>query len=174
MVEKIDEVGNFTRDNRRNLERIATNIGVPEQEAEDVVQDALVKALDRGIEDITNIAAFIRKVTTTTAIDRVRRDEKHKSDVYLSEFGGTNTGQIPRVPEPHDPANLESHVQTRDDLRAVLQELEGLTPQRKRAVALSAQGLSLNEIAAIEHARPNTIYARVWHGRDKLRKAIEG
>jgi RNA polymerase sigma factor (sigma-70 family) len=56
-----------------SLRRFAA--GVARDDPDDVVQEAFVRLLRRGsVEEITDVAAYLRRVVVSVAIDRARRD----------------------------------------------------------------------------------------------------
>jgi RNA polymerase sigma-70 factor (ECF subfamily) len=49
--------------------------GIARDDPDDVVQEAFVRLLRRGsVDEITDLAAYLRRVVVSVAIDRVRRD----------------------------------------------------------------------------------------------------
>lgn len=60
-----------------SLRRFAA--GVARDDPDDVVQEAFVRLLQRGsVGDITDLAAYLRRVVVSVAIDRARRDRTAK------------------------------------------------------------------------------------------------
>jgi len=127
-------------------------------DAEDVVQDALVKVRRAEPTDVDSPVAYLTAVTTRTAIDHLR-SARVRREAYVG----------PWLPEPvlEDPEpDAASHALLADSLSmAFLVVLEALGPE-ERAVLL------LHDVFGYSHAEVATVLGRTEAGcRQLLRRA---
>lgn len=111
-------------------------------DAEDVVQDALVKAHRGAPDDLDSPVAYLTTVTTRVAIDHLR-SARVRRESYVG----------PWLPEPvlDDPApDASAHAELADSLSmAFLVVLESLTPEERATLLLhDVFGHSHREVAA--------------------------
>ena len=150
-------------------QRVAYRLLGHQQDAEDAVQEALVKAL-RHLEDFDGRSGFrtwLLKIVTNAALDSGRK-RKRRPTVRLedAETGGTEVASL------DDPA-LGLH---REDLRKALNvALDRLSPQTRATFVLFAEaGLSYKDIAALQEMPVGTVMSRLHYARQKLQTFLEG
>jgi RNA polymerase sigma factor (sigma-70 family) len=84
-----------------SLRRFAA--GVARDDPDDVVQEAFVRLLQRGsVDEITDVAAYLRRVVVSVAIDRARRDRTARR--AQDQFGSRVVGH--EATYPSDVAEL--------------------------------------------------------------------
>ena len=157
-----------------NLLAVACRLGRNRAEAEDLVQDTLVKALRARdqYESGTNIKAWLLKILKNTFINRYRRNGLEKTvfegpdaDPLADGWIGASTLRAMRDPEGQA-------------LRPVIQEeivraLDAV-PEEFRMVVLLAdvEELSYREIADIVGCPIGTVMSRLHRGRRILKSSL--
>ena len=132
-----------------------------EADAEDVVQDAYVRALRfyaslRG----DNARAWLLTIVRHTWYGRFRpRDGTHRTTVF-DEMNNE------RIAEGLDPEALLLQRQTVDEVRAALEELP--VDFREVIVLRELEGLSYKEIAGVAGIPIGTVMSRLARGRERL------
>jgi RNA polymerase sigma-70 factor (ECF subfamily) len=131
-------------------------------DAEDAVQDAFIRALER-IDQLSPGSPFgpwFYRVLRSTALN-LRRHEKLRSHGPIPV--GAATG-----------SDTEAEAIRRIDRQAVLEALGHLPEMQRTAVTLyDLEGYSHQEIAEILGIAPGTSRAHVHHGRKALRQLLE-
>jgi RNA polymerase sigma-70 factor (ECF subfamily) len=157
-----------------NLLAVACRLGRSRAEAEDLVQDTLVKALRarEQYESGTNLKAWLLKILKNTFINRYRRNGLEKAvlegpdaDPLADGWIGASTLRAMRDPEGQA-------------LRPVIQEeiLKALDaiPEEFRVVVLLAdvEELSYKEIADLVGCPIGTVMSRLHRGRRLLKSSL--
>lgn len=134
------------------------------QDAEDICQDVLLKALNRAerFESAEHERAWIIRVTINAAKDLLRRQS------------GRATVALDDIAEPVAPTRAtERELAARSE--SVLERVMALPLEYREAIYLHYyEGYSIKQIAAIVHASESAVATRLSRGRSKLRPALEG
>ena len=134
------------------------------QDAEDICQDVLLKALNRAkpFESAEHERAWIIRVAINAAKDLLRRQS------------GRTTVALDDIAEPVAPASAtERELEARSE--SVLERVMALPLEYREAIYLHYyEGYSIKQIAAIVHASESAVATRLSRGRSKLRPALEG
>jgi RNA polymerase sigma-70 factor (ECF subfamily) len=148
--------------------RVAYRLLGHEQDALDVVQEALLKAFS-GLEDFDGRSAFrfwFLRIAANTALDWGRRRKRRP---LLTIGDGTTS-----LPEPacyDDPARRMSQQDLR---RALDKALARLSPKIRTTFILFAElGLSYKEIAETQRVPIGTVMSRINAARDKLQHELD-
>ena len=123
-------------------------------EAEDAVQDAFVRCLEKrpAFPDEARCRAWLLKVTANGCKSRLRARKRRPTQAL--------THDMP-APEPGD--------------RAVAEAVMALPPTQRGAIHLYYyEGYSTDEIAAILGKRPGTVRAILTRARQALRETLKG
>lgn len=136
--------------NENRLYRTAlTMLGDP-QEAEDAVQDAFVRFLERRPGDLESPGAWLMRVLVNGCKSRLR-------------LAWRRVGPLPDTLANPGPEEREE-----------LEELFSLPPEDRAVVHLYYyEGWSTDEIAQMLGQRPGTVRSRLSRAREKLRKLLE-
>ena len=134
------------------------------QDAEDICQDVLLKALNRAerFESAEHERAWIIRVTINAAKDLLRRQS------------GRATVALDDIAEPVAPTRAtERELAARAE--GILERVMALPLEYREAIYLHYyEGYSIKQIAAIVHASESAVATRLSRGRSKLRPALEG
>jgi RNA polymerase sigma factor (sigma-70 family) len=149
-------------DSAYNLARWLTG---NEHDAEDVVQDAYVRAARffsgfRGGDGRPWLLAIVRRV----AYDWLARKHAHQPLAVFDEQLHSAHGNS------FDPADLLLKEEDRETLRRALAELP--VEFREVLVLRELEGLSYKDIAAVTDLPPGTIMSRLARGRERLRDRL--
>jgi RNA polymerase sigma-70 factor (ECF subfamily) len=145
-----------------------------ERDAEDLVQDALLRAyrfFDR-FERGTNIKAWLFKILTNTFINRYRRSVKERSIVDGPEQETVQAQVVSREASDRaaDPERWFFDRLLSDD---VLKAVDALPIDFRMVVILAdLQEFSYREIADILDVPVGTVMSRLYRGRRLLQKAL--
>ena len=139
----------LVHDNENRLYRAALAILGHPQEAEDAVQDAFVRYLERAPTDLERPGAWLMRVLVNGCRSRLRL--AWRRECPLPET-------LP-APGPEE--------------RQEVEELFSLPPQDRAVLHLFYyEGYSTGEIAQMTGQRPGTVRARLTRARQRLRKLI--
>lgn len=134
------------------------------QDAEDICQDVLLKALNRAgrFESAEHERAWIIRVAINAAKDLLRRQS------------GRTTVALDDIAEPVAPVSAtERELEARSE--SVLERVMALPLEYREAIYHHYyEGYSIKQIAAIVHASESAVATRLSRGRSKLRPALEG
>ena len=119
------------------------------QEAEDAVQDAFVRFLERAPEDLENPAAWLARVLVNGCKSRLR-------------LAWRRVGPLPDTLAAPGPEEQEE-----------LEELFSLPPEDRAVIHLHYyEGWSCDEIGRMLGLRPGTVRSRLARAREKLRRLL--
>lgn len=136
-------------ENENRLYRTALAILGDPQEAEDAVQDAFVKYLEKAPANLENPAAWLMRVLVNDCKSRLRL--QWRKVVPLPDT-------LPS-PSPEEKEELE--------------ELWSLPPEERCAIHLFYyEGYSTDEIAQMTAVAPGTVRSRMSRARERLRKLL--
>jgi len=155
-------VRELTRRYNRRLFRVARSIVRDELEAEDVVQEAYVRAFTRleQFRGESNIGTWLVRIVMNEALGRVkrRRPTVDVDDALLAS------------PSP-DPENLMAQDELRGLLERSIDKLPA--PFRTVFVARMVEGMSVEDTADAFGLKPETVKTRVHRARQRLRRTLE-
>jgi RNA polymerase sigma-70 factor (ECF subfamily) len=157
------------------LYRTALRMTRNPSDAEDLVQDALVRAFrfyDR-FEPGTNFRAWLFKILTNTYINNYRRKQgrpqesslEDTEDFFLyNQLSGDNGERV---------TDVEDTVLDHLGADAIQRAIDQLPPQFRTTVQLSdVEGLSYAEIAEATGVAKGTVMSRLFRGRRQLQRAL--
>jgi RNA polymerase sigma-70 factor (ECF subfamily) len=152
---------------RRHLPKINAlvfQMVLDESVADDLTQEAFLRALRSlgSFRGESTFATWLFRVAINTAYNYLRRQKVSPIQYrpQVPERGSKQSG-----PEQ---AVLEAELDA--DIKAAMAELP---PELRGALALTSfQGLSAKQAGQIEGCPPGTIYARVHHARQRLRRRL--
>jgi RNA polymerase sigma-70 factor (ECF subfamily) len=157
------------------LYRTALRMTRNPSDAEDLVQDALVRAYrfyDR-FEPGTNFRAWLFKILTNTYINSYRRKQGRPPESSLDStedfflYNQLSDGSGERV------TDVEDTVLDQLGADAIQRAIDQLPPQFRTTVQLSdVEGLSYADIAEATGVAKGTVMSRLFRGRRLLQRAL--
>lgn len=143
------------------LFRLALRICLNRQEAEDIVQDTLVKVWDMRDEwqDIHNIEVYSMRVCRNLALDRIEKKERH--NVSLDET----------VHDRADTSLAQDSMLIRQQEYASVSKIIGTLPEKQRATIQlrDIEGKSYQEIADIMGITVADVKVNIFRARQTIK-----
>jgi RNA polymerase sigma-70 factor (ECF subfamily) len=157
------------------LNRVNTAALEFETQAEDFVQEALVKILDKldTFAGRSQFTTWAHKITLSVALTELRR--KRWQNRSLDEITDTDEGEYTPTLIADPAPQPENAVERATMLRRVNRLIQEELTEKQRTAVLSAiiQGLSTNEVAAKMDMKPNAVYKLLHDARSRLKRQIE-
>jgi RNA polymerase sigma-70 factor (ECF subfamily) len=156
--------------------RLALRVLGDEEQARDVVQDALIRAygsLDR-FEGRSSFYTWLYRIVMNLCLDRKRRERPDRRVEWNDEVAGAAQG-APGALLPADPAGgAPDEALDRMQLRGVLaRAIAALPEDARRTIELrEIDGLSYKEIAAALGIPKGTVMSRLHYARRRLQQAL--
>ena len=156
--EKEEELVSFLRENQTYFYRVAKQyVGDPDL-AMDLVQDAVVKALQHrdSLRDPGAVKAWLYRILVRECITFYRRN-----------------GRVVYLPQP--PSGIQESCEDRmADQEMLERAVDALSPKLKTVVILRFyEGMQLSEIAQITETNLNTVKSRLYKALGKLRESLK-
>jgi RNA polymerase sigma-70 factor (ECF subfamily) len=159
--------------NNRRLYRIARGVLRDDFEAEDVVQEAYVRAFSHlgAFRGDSNLSTWLSRITINEALGRLRKKRRAREASFAP--GNTTEAEIIRFPGSPDSEDPERTMAQRQILRLVEQATDHL-PQGFRNVFIARviEGMSVEETAELLGLRPQTVKTRLHRARGLVRKEL--
>ena len=144
---------------KNQMYRLALRITLSSQEAEDVVQDVIIRLwkMDDRLEDLDNLEAYAMRMTRNLAIDRQRMPVNQTEDI--------------------DPAMVVSHEEPtmeHDDRLDIIRQYMAQLPEKQRtAMQLrDFEGMSYREIADIMHISEDQVKVSIHRARQFIKSRV--
>jgi len=156
----------FISDNLRRVFLLIYRIVGNVADAQDLTQEAFIKALQRQdqLKDIDKAAHWLSRIASNTAIDFLRRN------------GKVNFCEIDSLIEPlTEPSESPEQVILRSENRAYLEQgLTMLTERERTALLLrDVEGLAAEEVASHMNCSKATVRSHIANARVKFRRYVE-
>ena len=156
----------FISDNLRRVFRLINRIVGNVADAQDLTQEAFIKALQRQdqLKDTEKAAHWLSRIATNTAIDFMRR------------HGKVNFCEIETLIEPlREPSETPEQAVLRSEHRSYLEEgLSVLTDRERVALVLrDVEGLPADEVARRLNCSKATVRSHIANARIKFRRFAE-
>jgi RNA polymerase sigma-70 factor, ECF subfamily len=156
----------FISDNLRRVFLLIYRIVGNVADAQDLTQEAFIKALQRQdqLKDIEKATHWLSRIASNTAIDFLRRN------------GKVNFCEIDTLIEPlTEPTDSPEQAVLRSEHRAYLEEgLTALTERERTALLLrDVEGLPAEEVAQHMNCSKATVRSHIANARIKFRRYIE-
>ncbi|MFO1123833.1 MAG: RNA polymerase sigma factor [Methylocystis sp.] len=159
--------------NNRRLYRIARSIVLDSHEAEDVVQEAYLKAFTHldGFRGEAGLATWLARITINEAAARLRVRRRAK---IIHFFGAEKKRDEVFSSQAKDCDDPEKSLAQREILRLVEKATDKL-PEDFRVVFVLrvVEGLGVAETAQILDVRPETVKTRLHRARRLIREHLE-
>src|SRR5256714_9034542 len=159
-----------------SLYRTARRMTSSQQEAEDLVQETMLKAFRfaHSYQPGTNLRAWLFRILTTSAINRYRKQAAHPTPSSLPE--GEEFYLYDRIPDLSGQeltAGAEDEVLNRYLDEDVYKALNDLPVNFRMPVMLAdIEGMSYKEIAEALQIPIGTVMSRISRGRRQLQQSL--
>jgi RNA polymerase sigma-70 factor, ECF subfamily len=157
----------FVSENLRRVFLLIYRIVGNVDDAQDLTQEAFIKALQRQdqIKDLDKAAHWLSRIATNTAIDFLRR------------HGRINFCEIDDMPEPlaSSPSESPEQILLRNERKHYLETgLDTLTPRERAALVLrDVEDLPAEEVAGHLNCSKATVRSHIANARTKFRRYME-
>lgn len=156
----------FISDNLRRIFLLIYRIVGNVADAQDLTQEAFIKALQRQdqLKDIEKAAHWLSRIASNTAIDFLRR------------HGKVNFCEIDSLIEPlSEPSESPEQAMIRSEHRAYLEQGLAVLTERERTALLlrDVEGMAAEEVASQMNCSKATVRSHIANARIKFRKYVE-
>jgi RNA polymerase sigma-70 factor, ECF subfamily len=163
------------RHNRR-LYRAARGIVRNDAEAEDVVQEAYVRAYAAlgDFRGAASLATWLTRIVINEALGRLRRQRETEDLDALDRGGGMDLSRVIAMPGVTMVPDPEQAL-ARAEVRRVVERAVDQLPDAFRLVFIlrDVEEMSIGETAAQLGVRPETVKTRLHRARRLLREALD-
>jgi len=169
-------VAELARDYGAKMYQLALRYTRNKEDAEEVVQDVLLKVRDKidAFRGDAALSSWIYRITFNTAMSRLRATRSTRMHEVPDEPIGTHDDIAPRTLEPADWSNLGDELvhrrQMRDALRLAVAELPAI--YREPVILRDLRGLSTEEASRQLKVKDQTLKSRLHRGRLILRDRL--
>ena len=160
----LDDFDDFVAARGQSLVRLAYVLTGDVGDAEDVVQDALSRALPRWdkIRATASPEAYVRRMVVNANVSRWRRFRRQETPV------------VDVVPNGHAADSADLALDSVENHRLWVAVLALPRPQRVAVALRFHEGLSYAEIADLTDCREATARSHVFRGLEALRTSLKG
>ena len=154
------EITEFYREHHRRLYNIAWRILRDSDEAEEAMQDTILKFVSekRSFGSGAQVSAWLARTCIHAAVDRLRR--RQRRDAFLADYAREEASEADELPD----AGPEVLTATR--IRAAMDALP--EPYRLVLNLSLIEGLDYGEIAALTGSKETTLRSICSRGRARL------
>jgi len=161
-----DQQNRFVSENMRRIFLLIYRIVGNVPDAQDLTQEAFIKALQRQdqLKDLDKAAHWLSRIASNTAIDFLRR------------AGRVSFSDIDEVLEPvmSAPEDSPEQILLRNERREYLEDGLAILTERERTALLlrDVEGLPAEEVAARLNCSKATVRSHIANARVKFRKFV--
>lgn len=141
--------------------RLALRITLNSQEAEDVVQDTIIKLWKMGeqLDKVENMEAYILRMTRNLALDRQRLKVNQGESLDGMDFQSS--------------ANIEHTMEQEERINIIRKAMEQLPEKQRVAMQLrDFEGRSYKEIAEVMEITEDQVKVNIFRARQAIREFI--
>ena len=147
---------------KNELLRLALRITHNRAEAEDIVQDTLIKVWNRRFEweNIESIEAFSLTVCRNLSLDRIKKKENTNDSL-----------EDVKVAEPLSSSNPQDRMIAEDKFNLVKQIIDGLPEKQRSCIQLrDFEGKTYKEIAEILEITEEQVKIKIFRARQTVKQ----
>ena len=149
---------------KNKLFRLALRITLNNAEAEDIVQETLIKVWKKreSWDEIESIEAFCYSICRNLALDRTRRADKFSESLDETQNMAVDTSYS---------SNPEEQVQQSDRIKLVKELIDHLPEKQRSVIQLrDFEGKSYKEIADIMQMTDELVKVTLFRARQTIKK----
>lgn len=162
--------------NNQRLFRVARAVTRDDAEAEDVVQEAYVRAFTRldSFKGDALFSTWLTKIALNEAITRIRKRRPVAELEELDIAAAADGGQVIMFPTSLTPPGADAEL-GRGQVRALLEQAIDELPAAFRIVFIlrDVEEMTIDETAVQLALKPETVKTRLFRARKLMRAAIE-
>ena len=161
--------------NNRRLYRVARSVVHDDGEAEDVVQEAYVKAFS-SLDQFRGEASLATWLTRIALNEALGRRRKRRPMVELAVLDAESPGSSQIIPFPLMSADIDpERAAAQRQIRQLIEGAIDALPENFRMVFVmrEIEAMSVEETAAILTLQPATVKTRLHRARRLLRQALD-
>ena len=147
---------------KNELFRLALRITLNRAEAEDIVQDTLIKVWNRQYEweDIDSIEAFSLTICRNLSLDRIKKKENNNDSL-----------EDVKVAEPFSSSNPQDRMIQADKINLVKQIVDALPEKQRSCMQLrDFEGKSYKEIAEVLEISEEQVKVNIFRARQTVKQ----
>ncbi len=156
--------------------RLAMHLTGSEHEAQDIYQDAFLKAYKSvcNFRFECSFYTWIYRIVTNLCLDHLRKKQVRKEDAPVAtDAEGESYDLLDQVPDARAGANPERDLMRRELGTRINQALEKLTPRERMVFELKHyQGLKLRTVGEILNTTEETAKNTLFRATQKLRSTL--
>ena len=152
----------------KNVYNLALRSTVYAQDAEDMAQEAFVKAYTSlpGFRGDSKFSVWLYRIVSNVCLDFLRRQNRRPASSLSQEDEDGEEAQMDIPDESQSPEQLLERSLTQEAVQRGLQSLSA--EQRQILLLREIQGLSYEEIAETLDLEAGTVKSRIFRARKKL------
>ena len=165
------EITQFYREHHRRLYNISLRILRNSDEAEEVMQDTIMKFVSAPQQTFgsgAQVSAWLARTCIRASIDRLRR--RHREEAFLEDYA------MVEGDSPVEPANDGMNGPANDGMPSISRVRETMDrmpePYRLVLYLVLIEGLDYGEIAEMTGRKQTTLRSIYSRGLDKLREML--
>ena len=162
------------KSHNQRLFRLARAIVKRDEDAEDVLQEAYLRAFANldGFRGDSSLSTWLSRITINEALTRLRKGKRLKQGGVAMEIA--NDAEIIPFPCNSSEFDPERLVAQRELLRLVEHAIDDMADAfRSVFVARVIEGLSVEETAEVLNIQPTTVKTRLHRARKMIRERLE-
>jgi RNA polymerase sigma-70 factor (ECF subfamily) len=168
-----EAIRSMMRKYNRRLFRIARSIVRDDTDAEDVLQNAYIRAFThlREFRGDAALSTWLSRIVMNEALGHLRKPRECTVSLDALSTAGAELIVFPTDGGPNDP---ERAMAQREILRFVERAIDNL-PEAFRTVLMArlVEGMSIEETAELLSIKPETVKTRLFRARELLREQID-
>lgn len=172
-----DAFETVARDHAPRLFRLALRLTGCRDDAEDLVQETLVRALPalRKFEGRAAVSTYLFRALGNLWKNRLRSKKRSRLVDWFRAGGRRDDEDAPGLDPPdHAPSPLE-RLEAKDRAEEVREAVSGLAPKRRLVLLLrEVEEMSYEEIAEVTGVPIGTVRSRLARARDDMRRLLGG
>lgn len=153
--------------------RVLTNAGRSDDSADEITQDALIKAWSnvRHFRGDCSLATWLYRITVNTARDKLRSESRH-TDVSLTIHENEEMCEWD-IPVTSGDTIPEEAVERKETIIAVRQAIEALPEDMRKIIVLrDLNGMAYADIAHLLGIEMGTVKSRLNRARAELKEKL--
>lgn len=169
----VDKITKYFVEKRQKLVMLVYGIARGRENAEDVVQDAYVRAIryHQKYKESGKLDWWIAVMVRNLAINKYRKEKRQKEiwrEAKENEVGFASVSPDSRHPSPETALLMREQGNAMDALCIAIGNVQ-LTKKQERMVLLQAQGMTQKEIATALSIPVGTVMSGLFRAKNKIR-----